>query len=88
MKCVTCKNGTCKKGFATKLFEKNGSLIILKQVPALICDNCGAKYFDGKTSAMMLKKSKIIKAKRYRNSGSKHKIVSRLNILCFPFMVL
>lgn len=56
MKCVTCKNGNCKKGFATKLFEKNGSLIILKHVPAMICDNCGAKYFDGETSAMMLNK--------------------------------
>jgi YgiT-type zinc finger domain-containing protein len=56
MKCVICKNGTCKKGYATKLFEKSGSLIILKHVPAMICDNCGAKYFDSATSTMMLNK--------------------------------
>ena len=71
MMCVTCKNGTCKKGIATKLFEKNGSIIILKQVPAMICNNCGAKYFDGDTSAMMLKK-----IRKLRENDSEIQVVS------------
>jgi len=58
MNCSICNNGTCKKGITEELFNKNGKLIILKDLPAMICENCGAKFFSEETSALILKNLK------------------------------
>ncbi len=51
MKCTICKNGETNKGLTTVTLERNGSVIVFKDVPADICDNCGEYYLDKKTSA-------------------------------------
>ena len=51
MKCTICKNGETNKGLTTVTLERNGSVIIFKEVPADICDNCGEYYLDKETSA-------------------------------------
>ncbi len=61
MNCSICRNGICGNGFTEELFNKNGKLIILKNLPALICDNCGAKFFDETTSKLILSKLKELK---------------------------
>ena len=43
MNCVICKNGTTAEGFVTVTLQRNSSIII-KNVPAEICDNCGEFY--------------------------------------------
>ena len=60
MKCMICKHGETEKGFTTVTFEKNGSTIVFKHVPALICDNCGEKYIEGEVSASLLKNAQEI----------------------------
>jgi len=61
MKCVICKHGETVDGFTSIILEKNGATIVFQQVPALICDNCGEKYIDGKvTSSLLLKANEII----------------------------
>ena len=54
MKCVICKNGETKEGFATITLEKKGSTIVFKEVPAQVCDNCGEKYIDGEITKDLL----------------------------------
>ena len=54
MECVICKNGTTKEGFATVTLEKEGSVIVIKDVPAQICENCGHYYLDETITARLL----------------------------------
>ena len=55
MKCVICKNGDTKKGKTTISMDKNGSVIVIKGVPADVCENCGEAYLDSKTNKEVLK---------------------------------
>lgn len=48
--CPTCKNGTLKPGTTTVTLERAGALIIFKEVPADVCDNCGAYFLSSETS--------------------------------------
>jgi YgiT-type zinc finger domain-containing protein len=57
MECVICKNGTTIKGFATITLERNGSVIVFKNVAADVCDNCGEYYLDEATSKQVLKQA-------------------------------
>jgi len=50
MKCAICQNGTTQPGTASLFLERDGATVIIKQVPALICDNCGERYFDSETT--------------------------------------
>lgn len=49
-----CKNGEAKPGNATKTLERGETTIVIKDVPAFVCDNCGEKYFDDKTTERIL----------------------------------
>ena len=56
MNCVLCHNGVTEKGFVTVTLEKNNSIILLKNVPAEICTNCGHYYLSKETSNEVLQK--------------------------------
>jgi len=56
-KCFVCGHEKIYPGFANKMFEDNGHLIIIKEIPCLICENCGEIYFNTDT---MLSLEKII----------------------------
>jgi len=57
MKCQICKNGETLPGKVTITLEKNNSLVVLKDVPALVCNNCGDYYLDAVTTQMVLNKA-------------------------------
>ena len=57
MKCVICKHGETTDGTTTITLERDSSTIVFKDVPALVCDNCGEKYVDGKTTKKLLQKA-------------------------------
>ena len=44
--CPTCKNGSLKPGTTTVTVERAGSLVVFKEVPADVCDNCGAYFLN------------------------------------------
>ncbi len=46
MKCSICKTGDTKKGKTTCTIEKDGSLLVFREVEAEICDNCGEAYYS------------------------------------------
>lgn len=46
MHCVICKHGETRPGEATVTLERAGATVVIKGVPALICDNCGEYYLD------------------------------------------
>lgn len=46
MDCVICKNGITEPGLVTVTLENNQSVVIIKGVPAQICNNCGHYYLS------------------------------------------
>jgi len=46
MKCVVCKSGETRRGTTTVTFERDGLTLVMKEVPAEICMNCGEDYVD------------------------------------------
>lgn len=56
-KCFVCGHDKISRGITNKMFEDRGHLIIIKEIPSLICENCGEIYFETDT---MLSIEKII----------------------------
>ena len=54
MTCLTCKVGTPEAGLTTVTLERDGAIIVFKDVPARICSNCGEKYFDAEITNRLL----------------------------------
>ena len=57
MKCVICKNGETAPGYATVTLERNESVIVFKEVPADICDNCGEYYLNEAISKQLFQEA-------------------------------
>ncbi len=49
MKCVTCKHGNTALGKTAITFVQGENTLVIKDVPAQICDLCGAYYLDPDT---------------------------------------
>ncbi|WP_417501044.1 type II toxin-antitoxin system MqsA family antitoxin [Marinobacter sp.] len=54
MKCSICKSGETHPGTTTVTMTRGEATIVVKNVPADICDNCGEYYLDDATSAKIL----------------------------------
>ena len=46
MKCVICKQGQTNSGFTTVTLERGRTTVVIKEVPAEICENCGEYYLS------------------------------------------
>ena len=46
MRCVICKQGETRPGTTTVTLQRGESTIIIKDVPAEICENCGEYYLS------------------------------------------
>ncbi|MEH2196494.1 MAG: type II toxin-antitoxin system MqsA family antitoxin [Nostoc sp.] len=57
MKCVICQHGETKPGLVTVTLERNECIIVLKKVPAEICDNCGEYYLSDAVTEQVLQKA-------------------------------
>lgn len=44
--CIICKGGLLRKGQTTFAVDENGVLVVIRKVPAFICDQCGEEYLD------------------------------------------
>ena len=64
MTCLICKTGETKEGSATVTLEKGATTVVLKDVPAEICDNCGEYYLDSEKTARVLELANEAAARR------------------------
>jgi YgiT-type zinc finger domain-containing protein len=46
MICVLCKTGATQPGAATVTLERNQTVVVIKGVPAEVCQNCGEYYLS------------------------------------------
>ncbi|MGK7344465.1 MAG: type II toxin-antitoxin system MqsA family antitoxin [Candidatus Nitrospinota bacterium M3_3B_026] len=49
MKCVICKSGETRAGRTTVTLERGAMTLVVKGVPAKVCENCGEDYLDEET---------------------------------------
>ena len=54
MRCVICRHGETAPGKATVILQRGETTVIIKDVPAEVCENCGEYYLDGAISAKVL----------------------------------
>jgi len=54
MKCVICKTGDLQPQSVSVTVDRQGALLAAEGVPALVCDNCGERYFEDAVSARLL----------------------------------
>lgn len=58
MECSLCKNRTTEKGYVTVTLEKGETIVLIKNVPAEVCTNCGHYYLSAETTQLVLDKGK------------------------------
>jgi YgiT-type zinc finger domain-containing protein len=46
MQCVICKQGETRPGTATVTLERGATTVVIKNVPAEVCENCGEYYLS------------------------------------------
>ena len=56
MKCVLCKICSTEKGKVTITLERNGALVLIKEVPAEVCTNCGHYYLTEEITRLIMEK--------------------------------
>ncbi len=54
MKCVICRQAETQPGVTTVTLERGRLTLVVKNVPAQICPNCGEAYTDESTAAHLL----------------------------------
>ena len=54
MRCVICKQGETRPGTATVTLCRELLTLVVKDVPAQVCENCGEEYVDEETSKQLL----------------------------------
>jgi YgiT-type zinc finger domain-containing protein len=54
MKCMICKKAETVPGTTTVMLERGGLTLVIKNVPAKVCSNCGEAYVDERTTEQML----------------------------------
>ncbi len=54
MKCVICKQRETRPGTATVTLERGETTVVIKGVPADVCDNCGEYYLSKKMTDTFL----------------------------------
>jgi YgiT-type zinc finger domain-containing protein len=55
MKCVICQYGETQEGRVSVTLEREGTTLVMKNVPGHVCRNCGEEYADEKATTQLLK---------------------------------
>lgn len=50
MTCVICKTGGTRDGHTTVTLQRGGTVVVVKDVPAAVCDTCGEYYLSEKVA--------------------------------------
>ena len=55
MKCLICKNGETTAGTTTVTLERDGTVLVIRAVPAQVCQNCGEAYVNEAVTDSLVK---------------------------------
>ena len=54
MRCPICRQGETRPGTATLVLERDPLTMVVRHVPAEVCENCGEEYVDEAAAAAAL----------------------------------
>lgn len=57
MKCTVCKHGETRPGKVSVTLERRGATLVFREVPALVCDNCGEAYHDEAVATQLMQRA-------------------------------
>jgi len=57
MKCALCRHGQTFLGKTTVTLHRGDTIVILKEVPAEVCENCGEYYLSETITAKVLRRA-------------------------------
>ena len=46
MTCVACRQGGTRPGKTTVVLQRDRATVVINDVPALVCEDCGEEYVD------------------------------------------
>ncbi len=55
MMCSICRQGETQPGTTTVTLERGALTFVAKDVPAMVCANCGEEYLDSSTTEQVLR---------------------------------
>ncbi len=58
MTCLLCKHGQTAPGAATMTFDHAGTVVVIRNVPADVCQTCHEPYFNGEITDRLLSLAK------------------------------
>lgn len=64
MICSLCKHGETAPGLVTVTLTRGDTVVVLKGVPADVCDNCGEYYLDTATAERLYQQADAAVARR------------------------
>jgi YgiT-type zinc finger domain-containing protein len=57
MNCVVCKHGEPRAALVTVTLQRGDTIVILKQVPAEACQNCGEYYLSDTVAGQVMNRA-------------------------------
>ncbi len=63
MKCIICKSGETHLGFTTVTLAHKGGTVVIRNVPADVCDLCGEYYLDEEATKAVMGRSRDAEAR-------------------------
>jgi YgiT-type zinc finger domain-containing protein len=54
MNCVVCRQGETRPGKTTVVLQRDAATVVISDVPAQACENCGEEYVDQKVAESVL----------------------------------
>jgi len=64
MKCVICRHGETTAGLVTVTLQRDQTVVIMRDVPAEVCRNCGEYYLDEAVAAKVYREAEAAVARR------------------------
>jgi YgiT-type zinc finger domain-containing protein len=55
MQCMMCRHGGTGPGTTTMTFERDGTIVVFKNIPAEVCQICGEAYLSAATTQHLLR---------------------------------
>ena len=57
MKCLFCKQGETRPGRVTVVLERGETLVIFRDVPGDVCENCGEYFLSSDVTGQLLERA-------------------------------
>jgi YgiT-type zinc finger domain-containing protein len=57
MECTICRHGEVSPGYALVALQRGGSIVIIKDVPADVCGDCGEYYLTDEITRQILSRA-------------------------------